>query len=344
MTSVVTFGEVMLRLSTPDHQRFEQARVLETSFAGAEANVATALANLGVSARFVSRLPANDLGTACLKALRAQGVDVEQVVRGGERIGLFFVEAGAAQRASKVIYDRARSSFATMESGMVDWATAFADAGWFHWTGITPAVGSGPAEVVGNGIDAAKSAGLTVSCDLNFRAKLWNWGSTAREVMPPLVNRCDVVIGNEEDAEKVLGIIAPDADVEKGKVEARGYLAVIEQVVKRFPNLRTVAFTLRGSLGASRNMWSALLWHEGQTYVAPTYDIAPIVDRIGGGDAFAAGLIYGLRSDGADPQSALDFAVAASCLAHSIPGDTNLVSVEEVERLAKGNASGRVAR
>jgi 2-dehydro-3-deoxygluconokinase len=341
---VATFGEIMLRLSAPGNQRFEQARVFEASFAGAEANVAVSLANLGTAARFVTRLPANDLGSACLKTLRGQGVDVGHIVRGGERLGIFYVEAGAAQRGSKVIYDRAESSFATVSPGDIDWPSAFAGAGWFHWTGITPAVSQGAAEVLSEAVDAACAAGLTVSCDLNYRAKLWHWGRAASEVMPALVDRCDVAIGNEEDAEKVFGIVAPDIDVEQGKVEAEKYVPVIEQMVGRFPALRTVAFTLRGSLSASHNTWSALLWQDGHTFVAPTYDILPIVDRVGGGDAFAAGLIYGLQSFHDDPQRALDFAVAASCLAHTVPGDMNLVTVEEVERLASGHAGGRVAR
>jgi 2-dehydro-3-deoxygluconokinase len=343
MRPVVTFGEIMLRLTAPGHQRLEQARALETSFAGAEANVATGLANLGVPARYVSRLPANALGDACLKSLRGQGVDVAHVVRGGERLGLFYVEAGAAQRGGTVLYDRAHSALATVARGMIDWAAALDGAGWLHWTGITPALGAGPADVVAEALEAARERGLTVSCDLNYRARLWGWDSPAA-VMPPLVRQCDVLIGNEEDAQMVFGIAAPDVDVQQGKVTAAAYEVVVEQLMERFPGLRTLAFTLRGSLGASRNTWSAVLWHEGRLYEAPTYDISPIVDRVGGGDAFAAGLIYGLRGGHGDPQHALEFAVAASCLAHSIPGDTNLVSAVEVERLAAGNAAGRVAR
>lgn len=344
LDQVVTFGEIMMRLSTPDHRRFEQATSYEASFAGAEANVAISLAAFGVPVQFVSRLPDNDLGIACLKFLRQQGVTVDHVVRTGERLGLFFLEAGAAQRGSKVIYDRSRSAFATIDPGMIDWAMVFSGADWFHFTGITPAVAEGPAEAVAEATQVAGDLGLTVSCDLNYRAKLWDWGRAASEVMPELVSRCDVAIGNEEDAEMVFGIVAPEVDIQRGRVDASKYVVVCERLVERFPNLRTVAITLRGSLSASHNTWSALLWHEGVVYFAPTYDIVPIVDRVGGGDAFAAGLIYGLGVAGRGPQWALDFAVAASCLKHSIWGDANLVAVAEVEGLARGNASGRVVR
>ena len=344
MTKVVTFGEVMLRLSTPGHQRFEQARAYEASFAGAEANVATSLANLGVPVRFVSRLPDNDLGRACRNFLRQQGVEIDYLAHGGNRLGLFFLETGAAQRGSKVIYDRAESSFASVEPGMFDWTSLFLDADWFHWSGITPATAKGPSLVVAEAVQAAREHGVTVSCDLNFRTKLWRWGKTAAEVMPALVSQCDVVVGNEEDAEMVFGLAAAEADVTQGRVDAQHYVPVCESLVELFPNLRTVAFTLRGSLSASHNTWSALLWHQGSVYVAPTYDIVPIVDRVGGGDAFAAGLIYGLGVADRGPQWALEFAVAAACLKHSIPGDANLVTLQEVEQLVAGNASGRVVR
>ena len=341
---VVTFGEIMMRLSAPAFQRFEQAGSLAVSFAGAEANVAASLANLGASTQYVTRLPDNDLGRTCLKFLRQQGVGVDHVALGGERLGLFFIETGSAQRGSKVIYDRTNSSFASLEPGMIDWATVLASAAWFHSTGITPAVAGGPAETCAVAMAAARNLGLRVSCDLNYRAALWKWGKAASEVMPALVGNCDVVLANEEDAEKVFGITAPDADVSRGEVGAEKYVVVCEELVRRFPNLSTVAITLRGSLGASHNTWSAVLWHEGHMYFAPTYDIVPIVDRVGGGDAFAAGLIYGLGIAHKDLQSALEFAVAASCLKHSVWGDVNLVTVAEIEALVAGNASGRVAR
>jgi 2-dehydro-3-deoxygluconokinase len=344
VSEVVTFGEIMMRLSAPGHERLEQARSFEASFAGAEANVAASLANLGVRAKFVTRLPANALGTAALKFLRAQGVSVEDILVGGDRLGLFFLEAGAAQRGSTVVYDRGHSSFAAVTRGMIDWTSVLTGSKWLHWTGITPAVAEGSAEAVAEAAEVARGLGLTVSCDLNYRAKLWKWGRAASEIMPALVGKCDVLIGNEEDAELALGITAPEIDVESGKVEAGKYVSVIEEVVRKFPSLRTVAFTLRGSLSASHNTWSALLWHNGVTYFGPTYDIIPVVDRVGAGDAFAAGLIYGLISGKENPQWALNFAVAASCLAHTIPGDLNLVTPDEVERLVAGEAGGRVAR
>jgi 2-dehydro-3-deoxygluconokinase len=340
----VSFGEIMMRLSTPGCQRFQQAGRLEVSFAGAEANVATSLANLGVPAHFVTRLPENDLGRSCEKFLCQQGVQTEYVTWGGERLGVFFVESGAAQRGSKVIYDRSHSSFATIMPGTIDWHEVLAGADWFHWTGITPAVAEGPAAVCAEAILAARDLGLTVSCDLNYRAKLWKWGKTAGEVMADLVRNCDIAIGNEEDAQTVFGIEAPAVDVLRGEVQATKYVAVCESLVERFPNLKSVALTLRGSLSASHNTWSGLLWQEGRLYSAPVYDILPIVDRVGAGDAFAASLIYGLGAADQSPQRALEFAVAASCLKHSIQGDVNLVTVAEVERLAAGNASGRVAR
>jgi 2-dehydro-3-deoxygluconokinase len=344
LKQVVTFGEIMMRLSTPGHQRFEQARTYEACFAGAEANVAMSLANFGVPVQFVSRLPSNDLGRVCAKFLRQQGVGVDHLASGDERLGLFFLEAGAAQRGSKVIYDRAQSGFASIEREMIDWATVFSGADWFHWTGVTPAVARGPAEVVAEATRVARDLGLTVSCDLNYRAKLWKWGRAPQEVMADLVGQCDIVIGGREHAEMFFGIVGPEIDVLEGQVDASKYVVVCERLVERFPNLHTVAITLRDSLSASHNTWSALLWHEGAVYFAPTYDIVPIVDGVGSGDAFAAGLIYGLGAADRGPQWALEFAVAASCLKHSIWGDANLVTVDEVEQLATGNASGRVVR
>src|SRR5512134_973803 len=323
---VVTFGEIMLRLAPPGFQRFTQARTFEVLYGGGEANVAASLANYGEAAEFVTRLPKNDLGDACLGFLRANGLRTDHVVRGGDRLGIYFLETGAAQRGSKVIYDRAGSSFATIQPGMVDWPAAFEGADWFHWTGITPAVSQGAAEACREAIQAARQKGLTVSCDMNYRAKLWKWGKPAGEVMADLVAGCDVAIGNEEDADKVFGIKAPEADVIAGKVEAGQYRFVCEALAKRFPDLKTIAITLRGSLSASHNTWSGVLWDRGQFCTAPTYDITPIVDRVGGGDAFMGGLIYGLRKYTGDPGKALRFAVAASCLKHSILGDFNAVS------------------
>jgi 2-dehydro-3-deoxygluconokinase len=344
MGKIVTFGEIMMRLATPGFQRFSQAQSLELSYGGGEANVAVSLANYGEVTDFVTRLPKNDLGEACRNSLRALGVGTGHIVWGGERLGIYFLETGAAQRASKVVYDRAGSSISTIKPGMVDWQTVFAGADWFHWTGITPAISEGAAQVCAEAIGAARQMGVLVSCDLNYRAKLWKWGKPAGEVMSELVAGCDVAIGNEEDAEKVFGIHAPESDVTAGKVEAEKYQYVCQNLVAKFPGLKTVAITLRGSVSASHNTWSAVLWKNGSFYTAPSYDIIPIIDRVGGGDSFMGGLIYGLRKYASDPAKALRFAVAASCLKHSIPGDFNLASLAEVEQLMGGDASGRVSR
>lgn len=344
MKKIVTFGEIMLRLSPPGFLRFTQARSFDVIYGGGEANVAASLAQFGMLVDYITRLPKNDIGEACLQYLRQYGIGTSKVILGGERLGIYFLENGAVQRGSKVIYDRANSSLASIQKGMLDWQQIFADADWFHWTGITPAVSQGAAEVCLEAVQTAKRLGVTVSCDLNYRKNLWKWGRKASEVMPELVSSCDVAIGNEEDAEKVFGIKAPEVDVIAGKVEASQYLYVCEQLVQRFPSLKTVAITLRGSISASHNTWSGVLWQAGSFYRAPIYDITHIVDRVGGGDAFASGLIYGLRSFGADYQRALNFAVAASCLKHSIIGDFNQVSVTEVEGIMGGDVSGRVSR
>ncbi len=341
---VVTFGEIMMRLSPPGFLRFQQARTFDVTYGGGEANVAISLANYGVPVDYVTRLPKNELGEACLRFLRENGVGVDKIVYGGERLGIYFLENGAVQRGSKVVYDRANSAIATIERGMIDWRAVFADAHWFHWTGITPAISKGAAEVCLEAVQTAKEMGLTVSCDMNFRKNLWKWGKKAGEVMPELMRYGDIAIGNEEDAAQVFGIHAPETDVTAGKVVAENYRFVCEELVKRFPNLKMVAITLRGSISASHNTWSGVLWEAGTLYIAPTFDITHIVDRVGGGDAFAGGLIYGLLKYGADRQSALNFAVAASCLKHTIFGDVNLVTIGEVEKLMAGDVSGRVAR
>jgi 2-dehydro-3-deoxygluconokinase len=340
---VVTFGEIMLRLSPPGYQRFGQARAFDVIYGGGESNVAVSLASFGMPVDFVTRLPKNDIGEACLQFVRQYGVGVDKIVRGGERLGIYFLEMGTMQRGSKVIYDRTNSAIATVESGMIDWQAVFSDADWFHWTGITPAISAGTAAVCLEAIQTAKQMGLTVSCDLNYRKNLWKWGKSAGEVMPELVQHCDLAIGNEEDAAKVFGIHAPDTDVTAGKVDADKYRYVCEELHKRFEHLNTIAITLRGSISASHNTWSGVLWRGGAFYTGAQYDVTHIVDRVGGGDSFGAGLIYGLRTKD-DPQWALDFAIAASCLKHSIFGDFNLVTVDEVEKLMKGDASGRVSR
>jgi len=341
---VVTFGEIMMRLSPPGFLRFGQARSFNIVYGGGEANVAVSLANFGVPIDYVTRLPNNDLGEACTQFLRQYGVGVEKIVRGGDRLGIYFLEIGSEQRGSKVIYDRERSAIATIERGMIDWKQVFTDAHWFHWTGITPAISAGTADVCMEAVQVAKEMKLTVSCDLNYRAKLWKWGKQPSEVMHELVSYCDIAIGNEEDADKVFGIRAPDVDILAGKVDAEKYRYVCEELAKPFPNLKTIAITLRGSISASHNTWSASLWNQGEFYVGPTFDITHIVDRVGTGDAFAAGLIYGLRTYRDHPQAALNYAIAASCLKHSIFGDFNMVTVADVEKLVAGDTSGRVSR
>ncbi len=344
MTRVVTFGEIMMRLSPPANLRFTQARSFDVIYGGGESNVAVSLAYFGIPAEFVTRLPSHEIGDACLQFLRQHGVGTRHIVRGGERLGIYFLEHGAVQRGSKVVYDRAGSALATIAPGMIDWKTAFKDATWFHWTGITPAISDGAAAVCLDAVRTAKKLGLTVSCDLNYRSKLWKWGAQPVDVMQDLVALSDVAIGNEEDAAKVFGIHAPDTDVTSGQLDAGKYRHVCEQLAERFPDLDTIAITLRGSLSASHNTWSSILWHSGDLFFGPTYDITHIVDRVGGGDSFVAGLIYGLNTYPGDHQRALDFAVAASALKHTIFGDFNLVSVSEVEKILAGDTSGRVSR
>ena len=334
----------MMRLSPPNFLRYTQTRSFDVIYGGGEANVAMALANFGVHVNFVTRLPANDLGNACLNYLRQYGTGTEHIIRGGSRLGIYFLEIGAVQRGAKVIYDRAGSSLSTIEPGMINWSKVFSDAFWFHWTGITPAISQGAAEVCLEAVKKAKEMGLTVSSDLNYRAKLWKWGKTAGEVMDELVRYSDIAICNEEDAEKVFGIKAPDIDVQAGKVEAEKYLFVCKRLIEKYNNLKKVAITLRGSISASHNSWSGVLYDGKTFYVGPTYQITHIVDRVGGGDSFASGLIYGLMNFGEDMQSVLNFAVAASCLKHTIFGDSNIVSVDEVKKIMSGVVSGRISR
>lgn len=344
MKTIVTFGEIMLRLSPPSTLRFGQARSLDVIYGGGESNVAVSLANFGLATQYVTRLPANDIGDACLQFLRQYNVGTKYILRGGDRIGIYFLENGSNMRGSQVIYDRANSSFTTLEAGMLDWKEIFSQAGWFHWTGITPAISKASAAAVLEGIKVARQMGVTISCDMNYRAKLWKWGKTAGEVMQELLTYCDIAIGNEEDAEKVFGVRAPETDILAGKVEAQRYHFVCEELARQFPNLKKIAITLRGSLSANQNTWSGILWDGGEFYSAPNYEITHIVDRVGGGDAFMGGLIYGLIKYESDPQKAVNFAVAASALKHTIFGDFNLVTVKEVEKLIQGDASGRVSR
>ena len=341
---VATFGEIMLRLSPPGHDRFSQARSLDIAFGGGEANVAVCLARWGMPSRLVTRLPDNELGHACAESLGAHGVETTHVLWGGDRIGIYFLEVGAVARPSKVVYDRAHSSLAEIGRGMIDWEKALAGCDWFHWTGITPAVSEGAAAACLEAVLAAKSCGLRISCDLNYRSKLWRWGGDPSDVMSELVAQTDVAIGNEEDAERVFGIKAPNTKVTTGEVDPAKYESVCRALTERFPNLELVAFTLRGSLSASHNTWSSVLWADGDLHVARKYEITHIVDRVGAGDAFAAGLVYGLHSHPTEPGQALEFATAASCLKHTVRGDFNLVSLAEVRRLLDGDSSGRVTR
>jgi len=345
MKTVVTFGEIMLRLSPPGFLRFSQASQLDVIFGGGESNVAVSLAQLGIPVQFISRIPKNDIGEAAIAELRKRNVRVDCVVRGGERLGIYFLEMGAVSRGSKVIYDRAHSGMATIQKGMIDWEKAFEGARWFHWTGITPAISAGSAEACLEGIQIAAKKGLTISCDLNYRAKLWKYGKASSEIMPDLVQECDIILGNEEDAQKHFDIHPEGVDVTKGDtLEAASYESVCRQLMRRFPKCKKTIITLRGSLSASHNSWSGVLFNGRNLHVAPTYQITHIVDRVGGGDSFMAGLIFALIQNPDDDQKALEFAVAASALKHTIFGDSNLVSVSEVEKLMGGDASGRVSR
>ena len=346
MAKIVTFGEIMLRLATPGYLRFSQAGELSATFGGGEANVAVSLANYGMDVEFVTRLPENDIAQACVKDLRKHGVKTDNIIYGGTRLGIYFLETGAVARASKVIYDRAHSAVSEIEPGMIDWDKVFEGAKWFHWTGITPAISQGAADVCLEAIKAANRLGLTVSCDLNYRKNLWKYGRTAAEVMPALMEGCDVILGNEEDAEKVFGIKPEgfDATATAGNVRAAEFESVCTQLMRRFGKARKVVITLRGSVNANHNTWGGVLYDGKTLYQSPRYDITHIVDRVGGGDSFMGGLIYGLMTHPGDDQYALDFAAAASCLKHTIYGDYNEVNVAEVENLMKGDGSGRVSR
>lgn len=343
MSSTVTFGEIMLRLTPPGFERLLQSPTLQATFGGGEANVAASLAGFGVPAAFVTVLPqGNPLGDAAIGELRRLGVDTSHIVRSKGRMGIYFLETGASQRASKVVYDREGSAFALAGPGSIDWPRVLAGAVWFHVTGITPAVSEAAASLALEGARTARGLGISVSCDLNFRKNLWKWGQPASAVMPDLVRASDILIANEEDVQKALGIAA-DIDVHAGTLDRARYRGLTEAVLRDYSHLRAVAVTLRESKSASHNVWSACL-HDGRDFLlSRAYDIAHIVDRVGAGDSFAAGLIYGLQM-GLGSQGALEFAVAASCLKHSIPGDVNRVGVDDVRALLSGDGSGRVQR
>jgi len=307
--------------------------------------VAVSLANYGIPVDFVTRLPDNDIGKCAMMEMRKRGVGTGHIIFGGERLGIYFLETGAVSRGSKVVYDRANSAISTIKPGMINWDRVFEGAQWFHWTGITPAISQGAADVCLDAIQAANRLGITVSTDLNYRKKLWKYGKRPAEIMPDLVAGCDVILGNEEDAEKHFDIHPEEVDVTQGEsMDAQAYVSVCKQLMKRFPNAKKVIVTLRGSISASHNTWSGVLYNGKEFLSAPTYQITHIVDRVGGGDSFMGGLIYGLLHYPDDDQLALNYAVAASCLRHTIYGDANQVTIDEVEKLMGGDASGRVSR
>ncbi len=344
MGKIITFGEIMLRLATPDYLRFGQSDSFNANFGGGEANVAVSLANYGKDVKFVTRLPENDITEAAIRELRGFGVDTSAILRGGDRMGTYFLETGAVSRPSKVIYDRAYSAITEVTPDMFDWDKIFENAEWFHWTGITPAISQGAVDTCRIAINVANAKGITVSTDLNYRKNLWKYGKTAGEVMPELVSGCDVILGNEEDAAMTLGIKPDKMDLKSGEISGEDYLSVSQEIMKRFPKCKLVVTTLRGSVSANHNSWTGVLYDGKKLYEARTYQITHIVDRVGGGDSFMGGLIYGLLTYKNDLQKVLDFAVAASCLKHTIYGDYNRVSVAEVEKLMSGDASGRVVR
>jgi 2-dehydro-3-deoxygluconokinase len=338
---VVTFGELLLRLNPSGHLRIVQSDEFEVRYTGAEANVAVTLAHFGLDAYVVSKVPENEVGQACVNFLRRYGVKTDYVVRGGERLGLFYLEAGAAQRPSRVIYDRGHSAIRDAALDEFDWEVILDGADWFHFSGTAPALGDNVIAILEEGLSVAKRRGATVSCDLNYRAKLWS-PEDANRTMRRLMPYVDVLLGNEEDAEKVFGIKAQGTDVAKGRLRSESYEDVAVQLAETF-DVRYVAITLRESVSASVNRWGAMLFDGAKHYFSRTYEMNPVIDRVGGGDSFSGGLIYGLIS-GFDPKLCVEFATAASCLKHTIPGDLNLVSIAEVKALVDGDGSGRVQR
>jgi 2-dehydro-3-deoxygluconokinase len=340
MAKIVTLGEIMLRLSTPDHQRFVQSNQFDVVYGGGEANVAVSLANYGHDAYFVSKLPTHEIGQSAVNALRKYGVDTSYITRGGNRVGIYFLESGASMRPSKVIYDRSDSAIANADLKDFDFDEIFKDAKWFHWSGITPAISKKAAEITKSACIAAKKHGVTISVDLNYRKKLWT-PQEAQSVMKDLMQYVDVCIGNEEDAELVLGFKPKHTNITSGQLNIDGYKQIFKEMKEQF-GFKYVTSTLRESFSATKNGWSALLYDGHQFYQSKRYEINPIIDRVGGGDSFAGGLIHGLLTK--EPQDAIEFAVAASALKHTISGDFNLVDEKEVETLSNGDASGRVQR
>jgi len=342
MAKVITFGEIMIRLKAPGREKFLQSAAFEATFGGGEANVAVSLANYGIDAAFVTVLPENDIADACIGELRKFGVDTSMIVRGGDRLGVYYLEAGSVQRPSKVIYDRANSSISTAKPGDINWDLVFAGAEWFHITGITPAISENARLLAMESVKEASKRGITISCDFNFRNKLWKYGKKATEVMPELVSYVNVGIANEEDCQKSLGI-GLDADVESGHLDVTKYETLSNKVLAKYPSLKYMAITLRESKSADHNNWSACINDRKGFYLSKKYEMTHIIDRVGGGDSFAGGLIYGLMKY-ENPEDALNFAVAASCLKHTISGDFNRVNVKDVVGLMGGDGSGRVQR
>ena len=348
MTKVVTFGEIMLRLSPPGFLRFSQTNSFDIIYGGGESNVAVSLANYGVPVRFVTRIPENDIGQSAKMEMRKRGVETEFMIYGGDRLGIYFLETGAVSRGSKVVYDRAHSAMSEIQTGMIDWDKAFDGVKWFHWTGITPAISQSAADVCLEAVKIAHEKGITISTDLNYRAKLWKYcdNSQRENIMTELTSYCDIILGNEEDAEMHFDIKPEGLTVQtQGKeVKAEAFLSVCKQMMKKFPKAKKVITTLRGSISASHNTWAGVMYDGTTMLKSPQYQITDIVDRVGGGDSFMGALIYGLIEFQNNDQKALNFAVAASCLKHTIKGDANLVTVDEVNKLVEGDSSGRVAR
>ncbi|RPG59706.1 MAG: sugar kinase [Flavobacteriales bacterium TMED235] len=346
MKKVVTFGEIMLRLSPPGFLRFSQANSFDVVYGGGESNVAVSLANYGLPVEFVTRLPNNDLGKCALMELRKRNVGTNYILEGGDRLGIYFLENGAVSRGSKVIYDRLNSAMSEITTGRIDWKEIFKDTQWFHWTGITPAISKSAADACLEAVKLASEMGVTISTDLNYRAKLWNYEGDREKIMTELTSYSDIILGNEEDAEMHFGIKPKNINIntQGEKIKAESFLSVCQQMYTKFPKAKKVITTLRGSISASNNTWAGILYDGSKMIKSTEYQITHIVDRVGGGDSFMGALIYGLIHYSNNDQKALDFAVAASCLKHTIKGDVNLVSISEIEKLISGDSSGRVAR
>ena len=346
MNKVVTFGEIMLRLSPPGYLRFSQTNSFDIVYGGGESNVAVSLANYGIPVEFVTRIPKSEIGECALMELRKRGVGTSHIVLGGERLGIYFMETGAVNRSSNVVYDRTNSAMAELKSGMINWDKVFDGVSWFHWTGITPAISKNAADVCLEAIKIASDKGLTISTDLNYRSKLWKHEGNRNEIMTELTSYSDIILGNEEDTEMHFGIKPEGLDItsQGNEMNSEAFLSVCNQMMKKFPKAKKIIITLRGSISASHNSWAGILYDGKKMYESLQYQITDIVDRIGGGDSFMGGLIYGFLNYPNEDQKALDFAVAASSLKHTIKGDVNLVKVEEVEKLMNGNSSGRVNR